>query len=163
VQYNVYDGVYKRKRSCCTSASTPATSQRPTTGSTTRPGTHAYFYWFVLVLHPFISVPVGTKKKAKTNHTKTKTVTSDQCELLTLSWSIQGPDLTNVPSEFPPAPVIVAYTAGGSENEYKAYMASKYKYEKWENSLILYKMRENDGNTEACKGILERLNAELYA
>jgi hypothetical protein len=103
------------------------------------------------------------KKKAKTNHTKTKTVTSDQCELLTLSWSIQGPDLTNVPSEFPPAPVIVAYTAGGSENEYKAYMASKYKYEKWENSLILYKMRENDGNTEACKGILERLNAELYA
>jgi hypothetical protein len=60
-------------------------------------------------------------------------------------------------------PQRLEFAAGGTENEYKAYMASKYKYEKWENSLLLYQMRQKDGNTAACEQILARLRAELDA
>eukprot|EP01125_Pyxidicula_operculata_P000318 TRINITY_DN10373_c0_g1_i1.p2 TRINITY_DN10373_c0_g1~~TRINITY_DN10373_c0_g1_i1.p2 ORF type:complete len:114 (+),score=45.19 TRINITY_DN10373_c0_g1_i1:41-382(+) len=70
-------------------------------------------------------------------------------------------DVNNLPDGFPPAPKKTDKFEGGGEDEYKEWMRQRMKYEKWENSLTLYKMREKDGNTEACQQIVERLNAEL--
>jgi len=66
-----------------------------------------------------------------------------------------------VPIGFPPSPEKLTTFPGGDENAYKDWMRRRMKYEQWENSLTLYKMREKDGNTEACKQIIERLKIEL--
>eukprot|EP00028_Trichosphaerium_sp_Am-I-7-wt_P008360 CAMPEP_0168535624 /NCGR_PEP_ID=MMETSP0405-20121227/18867_1 /TAXON_ID=498012 /ORGANISM="Trichosphaerium sp, Strain Am-I-7 wt" /LENGTH=218 /DNA_ID=CAMNT_0008563079 /DNA_START=596 /DNA_END=1249 /DNA_ORIENTATION=- len=49
----------------------------------------------------------------------------------------------------------------GTQEEYKAYMIKRYKHEQWENAKILFKMKQDQGNTDACKKILERLRSEL--
>lgn len=40
-------------------------------------------------------------------------------------------------------------------------MRKKLRYETWENSLVLFRMRQKDGNFEACEQIVQRLKAEL--
>lgn len=72
----------------------------------------------------------------------------------------QGPDYSKLPPEFPPAPDKPTFD-GGSEDEYKAFMRKKMKREQWENSALLYQMREKDGNADACKAVIERLKATL--
>jgi len=67
----------------------------------------------------------------------------------------------DVPHGFPAAPDKLTTFPGGDENAYKEWMRQRMKYEQWENSLTLYKMRERDGNKEACAQIVERLHKEL--
>eukprot|EP01124_Arcella_intermedia_P000182 TRINITY_DN10092_c0_g1_i1.p1 TRINITY_DN10092_c0_g1~~TRINITY_DN10092_c0_g1_i1.p1 ORF type:complete len:113 (-),score=29.07 TRINITY_DN10092_c0_g1_i1:109-447(-) len=66
-----------------------------------------------------------------------------------------------IPEGFPPAPEKLTQFPGGDETAYKDWMRRRMKYEQWENSLTLYRMREKDGNTEACRQIIDRLKTEL--
>jgi len=66
-----------------------------------------------------------------------------------------------LPAGFPPAPEKMDKFPGGDEDAYKAWMRKRMKFEQWENALTLYRMREKDGNRDACQQILERLNDDL--
>eukprot|EP01125_Pyxidicula_operculata_P009782 TRINITY_DN3212_c1_g3_i1.p1 TRINITY_DN3212_c1_g3~~TRINITY_DN3212_c1_g3_i1.p1 ORF type:complete len:905 (-),score=310.58 TRINITY_DN3212_c1_g3_i1:286-3000(-) len=66
-----------------------------------------------------------------------------------------------LPPGFPPAPPKILEFPGGDEAAYKIWMKKRQTYEKWENGLLLYTLREREGNTEACSQIIERLRAEL--
>jgi len=46
-----------------------------------------------------------------------------------------------LPPGYPNAPNLVTYAKGGSEDDYKAHMVSKYECERWDNKLLLYIMR----------------------
>jgi len=48
----------------------------------------------------------------------------------------------------PPCPPKPTFSPGGSEEEYKKYMISKYDYEAWENNILLLgrKLRQNNQN-----------------
>jgi len=48
---------------------------------------------------------------------------------------------SNLPPGFDPAPAKPVYVKGSTQEQYKAYMVSKYEYETWENKLILYKIK----------------------
>lgn len=50
---------------------------------------------------------------------------------------------------------------GGDANAYKEWMRNRLKYEEWENSLLLYKMKEKEGNTAQCKKIIDNLNEKF--
>jgi len=57
----------------------------------------------------------------------------------------------NLPPGYPNAPSLVAFAKGGSEDEYKAHMVSKYECERWENKLLLYIKKIKDRIAERKK------------
>jgi len=71
-------------------------------------------------------------------------------------------DTSEIPSGYVAAPTKPEWKGEGTEEEYKAYMRNKYKYEQWENGLILYKMRMKDGASgEQLQQIVDRILNEL--
>ena len=40
-------------------------------------------------------------------------------------------------------------------------MRNRLRYEEWENSLILYRMKEKEGNTAQCKKIIDNLHEKF--
>lgn len=79
---------------------------------------------------------------------------------------------SDLPEGFPPPPVVnleLAKVAGlalgdpqatitrKNREQYKDYMRQKLLYEQWENGLILYKKRLEEGNVAACTLIVKRL------
>jgi len=71
-------------------------------------------------------------------------------------------DTSNVPIGFPAEPEKVPDTFTGTDKEiYKEWMKKKFVYDNWLNSLAAYRQREKEGNRNACKKILQNLNASL--
>jgi len=67
------------------------------------------------------------------NHTK-----DARFNLIATQITLENIDRVNLPPGFPPEPPKPVFREGGSEEEYKEYMKTRYKYEEWENSLLVW-------------------------
>jgi len=56
---------------------------------------------------------------------------------------------------FPASPTKPLFQKGQTEGEYKKYMIDRYKYEKWENSKLLFDRRVAEGNKLAASRIIK--------
>eukprot|EP01121_Diplochlamys_sp_Union-15-3_P000818 TRINITY_DN1067_c0_g2_i1.p1 TRINITY_DN1067_c0_g2~~TRINITY_DN1067_c0_g2_i1.p1 ORF type:complete len:274 (+),score=71.21 TRINITY_DN1067_c0_g2_i1:134-955(+) len=56
---------------------------------------------------------------------------------------------------FPPAPNKPAFVKGQGESAYKKYMIDRYRYEKWENSKLLFERHMSEGNKLAAAKIVQ--------
>jgi len=74
----------------------------------------------------------------------------------------QGSKRATLPVGFPPPPDLGDFNAK-TEEEYKAYMKRKLLREQWDNSLVLYRMKEKAGDTEGMRQVLTRISNQLKA
>jgi len=65
-----------------------------------------------------------------------------------------------IPQGFPPPPTLPNYDAK-TEDEYKMYMKQKLLREQWDNSLILYRMKEKSGDKEGMRQVVIRISSQL--
>jgi len=67
-------------------------------------------------------------------------LTADEEQLLQLG-NVDAFNEQNLPPNFERGPLKPHFEKGGTEEQYKAYMITKYEYETWENKLILWKIK----------------------
>jgi hypothetical protein len=74
------------------------------------------------------------------------------------------PVTTEVPAGFPAAPEKPSKEGVDPSNEdaYKAFMKKRLRYETWENSLTLYRMRLAENNNTAAEAIVARLKTDGF-
>jgi len=65
-----------------------------------------------------------------------------------------------LPVGFPPPPDLGDFNAK-TEEEYKAYMKRKLLREQWDNSLVLYRMKEKAGDPEGMRQVLARISNQI--
>jgi len=72
--------------------------------------------------------------------------------------------LSSLPPGFPPPPIKVDNFPGPVEDTqaYREWMKQYLLYERWENGLILYKMKESKGDEETCRNIISAITNDSW-
>jgi len=76
-------------------------------------------------------------------------------------FNVSTPKRNTLPDEFPLSPPDPGAFTGKSDVEYKEYMLKRHALLEWEDNLTLYRIKEAQGNDEACKQIIIRLKNNM--
>jgi len=62
---------------------------------------------------------------------------------------------------FPPAPILVKWRQGGTQEEYKQFMKARLQRETWENGEVLYKRKVEAGDIEGANKICLHVKSQI--